>query len=277
MGRPKQSKGSGSGLAPSVARPAGKGTKPPIAEQPTVSRHKRPIDGKASPKPKPVRSYTKPPIQLDPTIPAWARQPTESGPAYHAFECYRDLGLSRSLNQAESLAYPHRAENRRKPSNLSPDGCLIDWSSRYLWVERCRQWDNHARKHVELTDAQRKQASIDKALAWRDEVRETSLGLARRLHGEVSHILGSTADTGLVAGIADAGMRARAIKELSIALEKIAHREDRASLGVTLEVDRPVDTDMPDDLAAAIGQLVADYYSRLASGQVVGKPDSEST
>ena len=63
---------------------------------------------------------------------AWDRQPGESSKAYAHFCRYRDMGMSRSLRALENV-----------------DGCtsgyrqLGRWSSRWDWVERCQEYDDH--------------------------------------------------------------------------------------------------------------------------------------
>jgi hypothetical protein len=58
----------------------------------------------------------------------WERRKEESGKAFDAFACYRDLGSGRSIEKA--------AEHVRKSVSL-----LKRWSSRYSWVERVQAWD----------------------------------------------------------------------------------------------------------------------------------------
>jgi len=63
---------------------------------------------------------------------SWDRQSGESSKAYAHFCLYRDMGFSRSLRALENL-----------------DGCtsgyrqLGRWSSRWQWVERCQDYDDH--------------------------------------------------------------------------------------------------------------------------------------
>jgi hypothetical protein len=63
---------------------------------------------------------------------AWDRLPGESSKAYHHFCLYRDMAASRSLRQMAGV--PGCTSVRRQ---------LNRWSSRWQWVERCRQYDEH--------------------------------------------------------------------------------------------------------------------------------------
>lgn len=58
----------------------------------------------------------------------WERQQGESTQAFEAFQIYRDMGASRSINAVAS--------------KLSKSRTLISrWSSDKNWVERCVAWD----------------------------------------------------------------------------------------------------------------------------------------
>jgi len=69
----------------------------------------------------------------------WDRQPGESSRAYAHFCLYRDMGVSRSLRVLEKV-----------------DGCtsgyrqLGRWSSRWQWVERCQDYDDHLQRQDRL-------------------------------------------------------------------------------------------------------------------------------
>jgi hypothetical protein len=66
----------------------------------------------------------------------WDRQPGESGPAYHLFCHYRDLGSGRSLLKAVN---EHRQRCLSKPplkSWRSVSGTVHRWSSEWDWGER---------------------------------------------------------------------------------------------------------------------------------------------
>lgn len=72
----------------------------------------------------------------------WDRLPDESEAAYKAFLAYRDLGKKRSQDSAakvlaESLG--HTWSNRKRARG----GRLVDWSSKFRWVERATAWDKH--------------------------------------------------------------------------------------------------------------------------------------
>jgi hypothetical protein len=60
----------------------------------------------------------------------WPQEPTE---AYEGFICFRDLGSSRNLTKV--------AETLKKPYST-----IADWSSRYRWQHRVRQYVQHLDK-----------------------------------------------------------------------------------------------------------------------------------
>ncbi len=92
----------------------------------------------------------------------WARQPDESLAAWTAFQCYRDLGANRSLDEVDRRLYqpsaaapaeaqPSAARKRRR-------GHIGAWSRRFSWVQRVAQWDAHLDRegraaHVEAVKA----------------------------------------------------------------------------------------------------------------------------
>lgn len=59
----------------------------------------------------------------------WERQPRESAQAFQAFVLYRDMGVERGIRKVVAVLGKSRA-------------LLERWSSRWGWVERCRQWDS---------------------------------------------------------------------------------------------------------------------------------------
>lgn len=69
----------------------------------------------------------------------WDRLTDESSKAYAHFCLYRDMGLSRSLRAVENV-----------------DGCtsgyrqLGRWSSKWRWVERCQDYDDHLQRQDRL-------------------------------------------------------------------------------------------------------------------------------
>jgi hypothetical protein len=78
----------------------------------------------------------------------WEMQRGESDNAFHAFVTYRDLGGTRSLEEAARALGKHKKQ-------------LEKWSIRWQWVNRCAAWDAY------LDGVRRDEA----ALAAREEVR----------------------------------------------------------------------------------------------------------
>jgi hypothetical protein len=69
----------------------------------------------------------------------WDRQVAESSKAYHHFCLYRDMGPDRSVRRMANI--PGCTSVRRQ---------LNRWSSRWRWVERCRQYDDHLERQARL-------------------------------------------------------------------------------------------------------------------------------
>ncbi len=59
----------------------------------------------------------------------WEIQENESDKAFEAFTRYRDMGASRSVRKV--------AQSLGKSETL-----ISEWSSKYEWVKRVREWDN---------------------------------------------------------------------------------------------------------------------------------------
>lgn len=72
----------------------------------------------------------------------WSRQPGETDRNYLAFCFYRDLGLSRSLAQA-NLAYRDAVQLPPKELADLPTKEISGWSGSFRWVERCSAYDDH--------------------------------------------------------------------------------------------------------------------------------------
>lgn len=74
-------------------------------------------------------------------IEAWERQKGETQKAFAAFVVYRDLpGFQRSFRHAVDRQHglkPGQAGYRSRYNQL------CKWSSKYKWVDRCREWDSY--------------------------------------------------------------------------------------------------------------------------------------
>ena len=76
----------------------------------------------------------------------WERQPDESSAAaFAAFQCYRDLGRERSLDEVDRRLYPPPAtaptESRPSAARSRRRGHISSWSRRHAWVKRAAAWD----------------------------------------------------------------------------------------------------------------------------------------
>ncbi len=80
------------------------------------------------------------PVRLPRSTP-WERLENEPVRAYAAFTVYRDLGPTRSYDEATRRIYPNR-EN----ADHAVVGRIIEWSQRWRWAERARLWDDELDK-----------------------------------------------------------------------------------------------------------------------------------
>lgn len=67
----------------------------------------------------------------------WERQPDESSKAFAAFVVYRDLGPSKRSLDAVGRRLADAPVKRKRGAH----GTILDWSARYLWVNRASAWD----------------------------------------------------------------------------------------------------------------------------------------
>ena len=80
------------------------------------------------------------PVRLPRSTP-WERLENEPVRAYAAFTVYRDLGPTRSYDEATRRIYPNR-EN----ADHAVVGRIIEWSQKWRWAERARLWDDELDK-----------------------------------------------------------------------------------------------------------------------------------
>jgi len=67
----------------------------------------------------------------------WDRQPGETSKAYAHFCLYREMGVSRSLRQMQKV-----------PGCTAVVRQLNRWSSKWRWVQRCQQYDDHLERQA---------------------------------------------------------------------------------------------------------------------------------
>lgn len=79
----------------------------------------------------------------------WDKWENETDTAYHRFSIYMKMGPDRSISKV--------ADKLQKGSGYAKH--LRRWSSKYNWVERCRDYDQHiALQHVENQEIIQKKA-----------------------------------------------------------------------------------------------------------------------
>jgi hypothetical protein len=71
---------------------------------------------------------------------SWEQLPDESALAYEAFCIYRDMGPTRSLAKA--------AQAMERPPGYKQQ--LGEWSAKYEWQSRCRDYDRYMQKVAQL-------------------------------------------------------------------------------------------------------------------------------
>lgn len=62
------------------------------------------------------------------------QNPSESSKAFHAYECYRDLGTQRTIAQAY-------ARYRKDETALKPSASFLNWKSDFDWDDRVKEFD----------------------------------------------------------------------------------------------------------------------------------------
>jgi hypothetical protein len=74
---------------------------------------------------------------------AWLQRENETDKAYAAFLMFRDLGRSRTVEEAylKSLPEEKKQQKAAKSSNLRPSGAWTNWLTDHQWRERVREWD----------------------------------------------------------------------------------------------------------------------------------------
>jgi len=92
----------------------------------------------------------------------WQQRPDENEKQYRAFVDYRDMGVSRSLN---NLLGKYRQQTANKPPTKR-HRTLADWSTRYDWQVRVEAWDHAQTKSIEEANAERRR--IVQENAWHD-------------------------------------------------------------------------------------------------------------
>lgn len=75
---------------------------------------------------------------------AWERQPTEPGPAYHAFTHYRDAPIeNRSIDKAWRT-HQDKCLGRQTAGSKRAERAWWTWSTKFGWLDRTDLFDAHA-------------------------------------------------------------------------------------------------------------------------------------
>lgn len=79
-------------------------------------------------------------------IKSYDRQKNETIKAYAAFCIYRDMGVDRTIDDVTRQIYKQPPQPiRNRPAGISR---VLDWSSKYKWVDRCKDYD----REIELSN-----------------------------------------------------------------------------------------------------------------------------
>lgn len=127
----------------------------------------------------------------------WLKLPEESAQQYEAFEYYRDLGMSRSLEAVIEQLTPASAllpgnEDRRlmlrnvgKAGRLDADAPfayqVLTWSSRFRWAFRAEQFDRHVAMMASDKVAQEHAQMLLRHVAISMQLQEKALSRLREM------------------------------------------------------------------------------------------------
>lgn len=73
--------------------------------------------------------------------PQWEILPDETDNAYATFQCYLELGGTRSIRKAQAAFEKKQTGNKRAIKASS--GRANTWATKYRWAERARAYDDH--------------------------------------------------------------------------------------------------------------------------------------
>jgi hypothetical protein len=194
---------------------------------------------------------------------AWERQSSETDDAFAAFVLYRDLGPSRTIEQAHD-AYlqrnKHKAKERVRSGKKKGQGPThwADWSARFKWVERVRAYDDHIDS---IALEERQKATAAEAAKWakrRMAQRDREWDIGEQLQAKAQQLLTQEleARAGDSARLAESGSK---LARLAAGMET-DHTKVTGAIAV-MEVDLSDKDD--DELRAYLGAL-ADAAERLA-------------
>jgi hypothetical protein len=97
----------------------------------------------------------------------WARRPGESGKAYQAFVCWRDLGVTRSTTEVS------------RQLGKGPD-LIRRWKRRWDWDHRTAAWDAHLARAKDTAWVRSQTAHPDEIAAMNARHAEAALALQQK-------------------------------------------------------------------------------------------------
>jgi hypothetical protein len=145
-------------------------------------------------------------------------EPQETAKAAAAFHAYCELGPTRSL---EKVCERVQNETGKRPRLAS----LKEWSSKYNWVERAKQYDEEQREHearLKEQEAKRRIAREERRARARERMEDERAEIYRAEHASVLRAINDKVKSGDTRGIV--GL---------VSLLKVSLDEERTSLGAT--------------------------------------------
>jgi hypothetical protein len=163
----------------------------------------------------------------------WERQTEESGKAFAAFACYRDMGIGRSISLAAARVGKSVSMRKR-------------WSARYGWQERVAAWDREQDRRASEAAAQ---AVRERAEEIRQKQLKDGKDLQRLARAGIAQLIDRDAETG----------EPRLVRELTVSGIVALHRygaelERLAAQYATGEHEAPA-ADEPSELAQKLEGL----------------------
>lgn len=116
-------------------------------------------------------------------IKSYDRIENETIKAYAAFCIYRDMGIDRTIVEVTKQTYKQSPQaTHTRPTGISR---VLDWSSKYNWVDRCKDYDRDeeaiARERNRELDRAEHDAKLEKFRHDNEELGSEMIGLSSDL------------------------------------------------------------------------------------------------